>query len=535
MTDQDSRHEIVIDNYTYTHTGSLPVFGCWSNVSQYQDPSGQLWAIKVLNPSDIAELQRKSRKQSLEDVLLNEAIPLDAVQTNVVPRKIERDNQERLYIAMPYYEKFLDQELRESDKNFRRSFQNNGLSLDEVTSLSLGIAKGLDYLHTRRRKAHLDLKPANIAIDEYGNPLITDFGTSSGVPLPELDDLAPRGDVYTRAPEVFNLEKEEYKSLGNFNQRADVWSFGSLMYRFFTGKYFLEGELDSTEDHRGYFESLTDRMKKEIVTSKLKNVPKRFRKFLGRCLSFDMNERFSDSGEMHSSLDNVVEKLNNWNIAKQYARKYMYPSNMIAAGLTFAGLFLYSVVTHEPTDLTLPRPASQGYDTIELPDRMQLEWEPDIELPPTQDIDVDELTIKRATEYKYAASLLKSYMQTIEHLRIGGHNNIYTNEQEDVWFALVHESQRRDIPVRNYSIVAKNIEYGLSKSETPEGKADLGDALTIARVGLDAWNKAKRASGSFEFPEYIYAQYPNGEPIIPQGERFFLKVWLAYTNELPRE
>lgn len=41
-----------------------------------------------------------------------------------------------------------------------------------------GICMGLHYLHNKERIIHLDLKPANILLDAYMIPKITDFGLS---------------------------------------------------------------------------------------------------------------------------------------------------------------------------------------------------------------------------------------------------------------------------------------------------------------------------------------------------------------------
>ncbi len=49
--------------------------------------------------------------------------------------------------------------------------------MTEVTSISVEILQGLAQLHAVNI-LHLDLKPANILLDEYGHSYLADFGIS---------------------------------------------------------------------------------------------------------------------------------------------------------------------------------------------------------------------------------------------------------------------------------------------------------------------------------------------------------------------
>ena len=74
------------------------------------------------------------------------------------------------------------------------------------------------------------------------------------------------------------------------------------------------------------------------------------------------------------------------------------------------------------------------------------------------------------------------------------------------------------------------IEVAIQKSKTPDGRVDLEDACAIARVGLETINKAKHASNSRDFADYIEAKDDEGKYIIPEKEQHFIKGWLAHIN-----
>ena len=114
--------------------------------------------------------------------------------------------------------------------------ENNILKIGEGISQKVGlkylqdIAKGLGEMHSTKR-VHGDLKPDNIAVD--GNKLLlTDLGTATNANF-GWTVSAPRdnmGFLYVRAPECFVPESHPTTS-------SDVYSWGSLAYKLFSGEY----------------------------------------------------------------------------------------------------------------------------------------------------------------------------------------------------------------------------------------------------------------------------------------------------------
>ncbi|KAL4064746.1 kinase-like domain-containing protein [Scleroderma yunnanense] len=96
--------------------------------------------------------------------------------------------------------------------------------------LLLGIARGLNYLHSRALGPIIygDLKGYNILITDDGRALLTDFGTSFLAVSSGTTTLWPcrGGTLKWMAPEVLDNQ--------NLSVESDVWAFGMTALELFT-------------------------------------------------------------------------------------------------------------------------------------------------------------------------------------------------------------------------------------------------------------------------------------------------------------
>ncbi|PRQ55771.1 putative glycerophosphodiester phosphodiesterase, protein kinase RLK-Pelle-LRK10L-2 family [Rosa chinensis] len=101
------------------------------------------------------------------------------------------------------------------------------LSCKEAFEISLGVARGIDYLHQGcdMKILHFDIKPHNILLDEKFVPKISDFGLARLCRSDESSLIltAVRGTFGYIAPEFF------YKNIGGVSNKADIYSFGMLL------------------------------------------------------------------------------------------------------------------------------------------------------------------------------------------------------------------------------------------------------------------------------------------------------------------
>ncbi|XP_062117482.1 G-type lectin S-receptor-like serine/threonine-protein kinase SD2-2 [Humulus lupulus] len=120
--------------------------------------------------------------------------------------------------------------------------RNNSLNDEKIFEISLGIARGIEYLHQGcdMQILHFDIKPHNILLDENFIPKVSDFGLARLCPLDNstVPLTTVRGTVGYMAPELF------YKNIGGVSHKADVYSFGMLLMEMASRRRNLNTQTD---------------------------------------------------------------------------------------------------------------------------------------------------------------------------------------------------------------------------------------------------------------------------------------------------
>ncbi|KAJ7965365.1 putative Kinase [Quillaja saponaria] len=110
---------------------------------------------------------------------------------------------------------------------FPKEESGTPLSIEKMYVISLGVARGIAYLHRgcHMQILHFDIKPHNVLLDENFIPKVSDFGLAKLYPVNHsiVTMTAARGTIGYMAPELF------YKNIGGVSYKADVYSFGMLL------------------------------------------------------------------------------------------------------------------------------------------------------------------------------------------------------------------------------------------------------------------------------------------------------------------
>ncbi|KAI8571405.1 hypothetical protein RHMOL_Rhmol01G0117600 [Rhododendron molle] len=120
------------------------------------------------------------------------------------------------------------------------------LSCKEIYEISLGVARGVEYLHQGcdMQILHFDIKPHNILLDENFTPKVSDFGLAKLYPTDDsiVTVTAARGTLGYMAPELF------YKNIGGVSYKADIYSFGMLLMEMAGRRRNWNSSVDSSQN-----------------------------------------------------------------------------------------------------------------------------------------------------------------------------------------------------------------------------------------------------------------------------------------------
>jgi serine/threonine protein kinase len=101
----------------------------------------------------------------------------------------------------------------------------------QASQILLPITQALDYAHNQNI-IHRDVKPANILITEYDQPMLSDFGIAKTIGQQTHTDLTGTG-FGIGTPHYMAPEQGFGKKLDG---RADIYSLGVVMYEMITGR-----------------------------------------------------------------------------------------------------------------------------------------------------------------------------------------------------------------------------------------------------------------------------------------------------------
>lgn len=107
-------------------------------------------------------------------------------------------------------------------------------ALDEATAVRYisQVASALDHLHSKKMM-HLDVKPANILIDNEGNAVLIDFGLSKQY---DSEGMQTSTSLTGLSHGYSPLEQYRDGGAGTFSPATDIYSLGATLFKAITGK-----------------------------------------------------------------------------------------------------------------------------------------------------------------------------------------------------------------------------------------------------------------------------------------------------------
>src|SRR5215470_15552592 len=226
------------------------------------------------------------------------------------------------------------------------------LSLREALAFACQIADALAAAH-EKGIIHRDLKPANIAIDRAGTVKVLDFGLAKmstaadgSLPSPDLTATDVQGRTVFGTPTYMSPEQARGRPL---DRRADLWSFGCLLFEMLTSRPPFARE--------SIAETLAAVLEHDVDYAVLPaDTPASVRRLLRRCLEKGPAKRLDSAAVARLELDDAIKS--EPEAARHRAVAWpVATSRGAAVALALVALFVVSAVAWFP----LVRPdASSG-------------------------------------------------------------------------------------------------------------------------------------------------------------------------------
>src|SRR6185503_13359051 len=167
--------------------------------------------------------------------------------------------------------------------------QEGKLDPQRAARLLRTIAEAVDYAH-KLGVLHLDLKPANVLLDDNGNPHVADFGLARRLE----QGLAADTNEVSGTPSY--MAPEQCVAAQRVTPATDIWGLGAILYELDTGRPpYLGASPQATLQLVVDGEPITPREYE-------KNLPRELEAIIRKCLVHDVSARYASARDLADDL-----------------------------------------------------------------------------------------------------------------------------------------------------------------------------------------------------------------------------------------
>ena len=192
---------------------------------------------------------------------------------------------------------------RSLDVIYKEKTNDADWSLIQRLNLFLGICEGISYAHSRN-VVHLDIKPHNILVGEFGEVLIIDWGLGKILFDEEEDDETDSIDPsffnemtmdgFIKGTPGYMAPEQIEKSLGDRDKQTDIYALGGILHYLLIGKAPIQGK------------DLEEIFKKTLtgeLSSGESTPPTALQAVTQKALSLNKEERYSSVDEIRNDIE----------------------------------------------------------------------------------------------------------------------------------------------------------------------------------------------------------------------------------------
>ncbi len=227
------------------------------------------------------------------------------------------------FLAMPLYEGGT------LKRRLDRADEIAPMPIAEIISIAAQLASALETAHSAGI-VHRDLKPANLILTRGGRVKLLDFGLAFWEGASRLTDTG--GTVGTLA----FMAPEQLRG-GEVDARADLWSFGAVLYEMLAGRPpFVRGPRDSPQE---LMQAILESEPPPLRDAR-PDTPAVLERIVAGCLRKDPAARFASAGEIIDELRGAA-LLTDPHPRPDRDAEGLYPWLLLAAGILLVLWVLY--------------------------------------------------------------------------------------------------------------------------------------------------------------------------------------------------